>query len=137
MCDCLNQFFIYQKKIMLKKHKIIKINLLKSPHIHKKAQQHFEQKTYKITFVFLLKLSLILWIKQFLKLVFHDNYFNCKFIFNNICLNFLFWFFNFTMLNYQLNSLMLKKKLKIKLIAMHNYLKIINLLGKINTNINY
>jgi hypothetical protein len=140
MYNCLNNFFIFQKKTIFKKTRISKITLLKSPHIHKKAQQHFEQKLHKTTVVFILNSSTIfLLLKKLIDIVFLDNYINYKYIYKNTktFYAFLFWFYNFRTYFYILQRLFVilkpliyKKVDTNRLRIFTNYLKITHLLGK-------
>lgn len=140
MYDCLNNFFIFQKKTILENSKISKITLLKSPHIHKKAQQHFEQRLHKTAIVFLINSPVILiLLKKLIDNIFLDNYINYKYVCNNILTSyaFFFWFFNLKTYFYILERLfvilrlIIFKKIDIsRLKIFTNYLKIINLLGK-------
>lgn len=142
MYHCLNNFFIFQKKTTFKKTKISKITLLKSPHIHKKAQQHFEQKFYKTTLIFILNSSTIfILLKKLIDIIFLDNSINYKYICKNTntCYGFLFWFFNFKTHFYILQrlfvilkslSLICKKVNTKRFKTFINYLKISHLLGK-------
>lgn len=140
MYDCLNNFFIFQKKTILKNSNIFRITLLKSPHIHKKAQQHFEQILYKTTVIFIINSPTILMLlRKLIDNIFLDNYINYKYVCNNILTSyaFLFWFSNFRTYFYILEhlfvilrSLTLKKIDTNRLEILTNYLKITNLLGK-------
>lgn len=139
MSDCLNHFFIFQKKTVFQKTKISKITLLKSPHIHKKSQQHFEQKLHKTNVVFLLNSSTIfLLLKKLIDIIFLDIYISYKYVYNNskIFNAFFFWFNSFSSYFYMLQNLFLLllnpliyltfNRLKIFV----NYLKMTNILGK-------
>ena len=139
MYNCLNNFFIFQKKIVLKKIKTSKITLLKSPHIHKKAQQHFEQKLHKTTIIFVINsFTIFLLLKKLIDNIFLDNYINYKYVYNNVktFYAFLFWFLNFKTHFYILQRLFVILKLSIlkinfnRLKIFTNYLKIVHLLGK-------
>lgn len=138
MYDCLNHFFIFQKKTVFQKTKISKITLLKAPHIHKKAQQHFEQKLHKTNVVFILNSSTIfLSLKKIIDIIFLDTYINYKYIYNNnkIFHAFFFWFNSFSTYFYMLHNLFLFLNPSIYLIfnrleILVNYFKISNVLGK-------
>jgi hypothetical protein len=109
---------MFQKKVTFKKTRVSKITLLKSPHIHKKAQRHFEQKLYKTNIVFILKVSItFLLLKKLIDLIFVDNFINYKFIYTTkIFYLFVFWFFNFSFNLYIFNCL-------IKILKLINYKK--------------
>ena len=138
--DCLNSFFIFQKKMVFQKTKISKITLLKSPHIHKKAQQHFEQKLHKTKVIFLLNSpTIFLLLKKLIENIFLDTWISCKYIFNNtrIFYAFFLWFSSFSSYFYSLQNLLnlLKPQISVifktdRFIVFVNYLKLTNLLGK-------
>jgi len=73
--------FFYLKKNKFLNIKLKKFNILKSPHVHKKAKERFILKLYKFQFKFLIKYT-----KIFITLSKFENYFNI--IFNNIIKNF-------------------------------------------------
>lgn len=141
MYECLNNFLTFQKKTIFKKTKTSKIALLKSPHIHKKAQQHFEQKLYKATAVFILNSPTIFFLlTKLINTIFLENCINYKYIYNNIktFYAFFFWFPNFSIYFYKkiqpsfliLNRLIYRKININRLIIFVNYLKMTHLLGK-------
>lgn len=141
MYDCLNHFLTFQKKTMFKKTKTSKITLLKSPHIHKKAQQHFEQKLYKATIVFILNSpTFFLLLTKLIDTVFLENCIHYKYIYKNIktFYAFFFWFPNFSTYSYKkiqqffliLKRLIYRKVNINRLIIFVNYLKMTHLLGK-------
>lgn len=118
MFNCFHNNFMFQKKLTFKKTRTSKITLLKSPHIHKKAQRHFEQKLYKTNIVFILKISVVfLLLKKLIDLIFVDNFINYTFIYNTkIFYLFVFWFFNFSFNSYTFNCL-------IKILKLIDYTK--------------
>jgi hypothetical protein len=130
---------MFLNKLTFKKIRISKIILLKSPHIHKKAQRHFEQKFYKTNIVFILKVSVIfLLLKKLTDLILVDNLIIYKFIYNTKTFYlFVFWFFNFSFYPYILNCLIkvlklisYKKFSPSRLKTFKFFLKMTYLLGK-------
>ena len=74
-----------QFKTKFKTKKLKRITLLKSPHVHKKAQEHFETKTYRQSFfINLLNIKkFLLLFKKFIRSSFYDlriiiNFFSNK-----------------------------------------------------------
>lgn len=131
---------IYKEK--LQKQKKTKLTILKSPHVHKSAQEQFEYRIYKQqVLVFLLNPSQLL---VFLKKVIKFAFYNIKIVVNYFLLNKhknLSKFLNLN--NYFLNlksnysnDFFLKKKRSdlffIKKFKSYSFLKILNFVGAIS-----
>lgn len=110
------------KKINLNKNSKTKFSILKSPHVHKKAQQQIEQNYYKKRILFVLfeneKLFVIL--KKLFSSTFQDLAINYSFIHESK----KYFLFNmkFLKLNYRYQRIELKN--------LGNYLKVLNCLGR-------
>ena len=110
------------KKINVNKNSKTKFSVLKSPHVHKKAQQQIEENYYKKKILFVLfeneKLFLIL--KKSFSTTFQDLAINYSFIHEGKKYN----LFNmkFVKLNYRYE--------RIKLKTLVNYFKVLNSLGR-------
>lgn len=134
MSNFLNKFFTFQKKTRYHKNKILKITILKSPHIHKKSQQHFEQRFLKTTVFFIIDtFDIFLLLKNSINFLFQDNCFYYQYICKNKIINslgFLFYFYNFTVNLYKIDFIYFNKVYKNRLKIIKKYLKMTNLLGK-------
>ena len=132
----IKHFIIFKKTEKLNKRKI---SLLKSPHVHKTAQEQFNQINYKQIFLIIvpntIKLKLILIFKKWFCLSFYETIYKLKF--------FIFSFRILTkiikLFNYNLNSRNKKYSnkfyfknnfcLNFKKIKIYNFLKFLNLNG--------
>lgn len=132
--NCLKKIF---KKINKITKKIIKITILKSPHVHKKAQQQYEQQIVKkqILFISFDKIKLLVFFKNFINFIYQDINFNCYFVVKPNYFKFCFGYFKYYN-TFLLNNF---KKFKLKFLAFNQlkfyklikYFKLLNFMGKI------
>lgn len=129
------------KKFNFRKLKKTKFSLLKSPHVHKKAQEHLEQRIYKkkilIIFFNLPALAFFLFFKKLLDFSFFEVALKIKYFVFKSNLNFLLRFLNLNNLmllnnkplysnKFFLNKIIFYKNKNIKIYC---FLKSLNIIG--------